>query len=155
MHLGASYPGAWLELKSSVDESGWHRACAAPCDQSLRVVGQLARVSAPDMTTSNVFRIDPGPGTALVRVDGGSAKARSLGVLGLFIGIPTAVTGMTLYGYGRFSEREGMKIAGAVVLGAGALTLVAALPLLLSGATTVRNGRGSFIAEAMQQAAAF
>src|SRR5689334_14160162 len=69
VHLGSSYPGAWLELKSSVDETDWRRVCAAPCDQSLLVAGQLARVSAPRMTTSNAFRIEPGQGTALVRVD--------------------------------------------------------------------------------------
>lgn len=147
VHLGSSYEGAWLELKSSVDESGWQRACPLPCDRSLVVEGFLARVSAPDMTTSNVFRIQPGVGTARIRVDGGSAKARSFGLLGLFVGIPTAVAGMTLYSYGRFAERDGMQLGGAVVLGTGAVTLLAALPLLLAGSTTVRDGRGSVIAE--------
>ncbi len=146
VHLGTSHPGAWLELKSSVDDSEWVRACAAPCDRSLVVAGSLARVSAPGMTTSNPFRIEPGTGTALVRVDGGSAQARSLGILGLFIGIPTVVTGMSLYGYGRFVERDGMKLAGAIVLGTGAVTLLASLPLLLVGSTTVRDGRGRAIA---------
>ena len=82
----------------------------------------------------------------VVLVDGGSAKARSLGILGLFIGIPTALTGMTLYSYGRFSDRDGMQLAGAIVLGTGALTLLASLPLLLVGSTAVRDGRGRVIA---------
>jgi hypothetical protein len=146
VHVGSSYSGAWLELKSSVDQGDWQRVCAAPCDRSLMVSGALARVSAPGMTPSNAFRIEPGAGTALVRVDGGSAKARSLGILGLFIGIPTAVTGMTLYSYGRFSDRDGMQLAGAIVLGTGALTLLASLPLLLVGSTAVRDGRGRVIA---------
>ena len=91
VHLGSSHAGTWLELKSSVDQGDWQRVCPAPCDRSLMVSGALARVSAPGMTPSNPFRIEPGAGTAFVRVDGGSAKARSIGILGLFIGIPTAV----------------------------------------------------------------
>jgi hypothetical protein len=146
VHLGSSYPGAWLELKSSVDDGEWARACAAPCDRSLVVAGSLARVSAPGMTTSNPFRIEPGTGTALVRVDGGSAESRTFGILGLFVGIPTVLTGMSLYGYGRFAERDGMQLAGAIVLGTGTVTLLASLPLLLMGSTTVRDGRGRAIA---------
>jgi hypothetical protein len=146
VHLGSNYAGAWLELKNRVDESGWQRVCELPCDRSLVVEGFVARVSAPDMTTSNVFRIQPGMGTASIRVDGGSAKARSFGLLGLFVGIPTAVTGMTLYSYGRFAERDGMQLGGAIVLGTGAVTLLASLPFLLAGSTTVRDGRGTVIA---------
>ena len=106
----------------------------------------LARVSAAGMTTSNAFRIEPGAGVALVRVDGGSAKARSLGVLALAIGIPTTLAGGALYSYGSFADRDGMRISGAVVLGAGALAVLASLPFLLQGATTVRDARGSAIA---------
>lgn len=148
VHVGSSYPGTWLELQSRVDRTGWRRACLAPCDQPLYVDGMLARASAPDMTTSNAFRIDPGVGTALVRVDGGSARARSLGILGLAIGIPTSLAGGALYGYGTFTERDGFRIGGASVLGLGALAALASLPLLLIGATTVRDGNGSAIARA-------
>jgi len=148
VHVGSSYAGAWLELRSSVDEGGWQRACAAPCDQSLLVAGTLARVTAPGMTSSNAFRIEPGPGLALIRVDGGSASARTFGILTLTIGIPTMLTGGTLYSYGKFAEREGMRTAGAVVLGAGALAVLASLPLLFAGATKVRDGHGSVIAKA-------
>jgi len=148
VHLGSSYPGTWLELENRVDRNGWQRACLAPCDAPVYVDGTLARVSAPGMTTSNPFRIDPGPGTALVRVDGGSARARSLGVLGFVIGIPTSLAGGALYGYGSYADREGFRIGGATVLGLGALAVVAAIPLLLAGSTTVRDGHGSAIARA-------
>ncbi len=148
VHVGASYPGTWLELRNRVDRGEWQRACLAPCDQALYVDGTLARVSAPGMTTSNPFRIDPGEGTALVRVDGGSARARSFGILGLVVGIPTTIAGGALYGYGSYADRDGFRIGGATVLGVGALAILASLPFLVSGSTTVRNAKGSAIASA-------
>jgi hypothetical protein len=149
VHLGASYPRAQLELKSSVDQSEWRAACLAPCDRLLPVGGQLARVTAPGMTTSNVFRVEPGAGTAFVRVDGGSAQLRSLGLLGLGIGIPAALAGMGLFGYGKYSDNDAMRVSGAVVLGTGAVVLVASLPLLLMGGTKVRDGNGAVIARTL------
>ena len=111
--------------------------------------GQLARVTAPGMTTSNVFRIEPGSGTALVRVDGGSARMRSLGLLGLGVGIPTALAGMALFGYGKYADRDAMRVSGAVVLATGAVVLVASLPLLIIGGTKVRDARGTTIARTL------
>jgi hypothetical protein len=149
VHLGASYPRAQLELKSSVDQSEWRAACLAPCDRVLPVGGQLARVTAPGMTTSNVFRVEPGIGTAFVRVDGGSAQLRSLGLLGLGVGIPAALAGMGLFGYGKYSDNDAMRVSGAVVLATGAVVLVASLPLLLMGGTKVRDGNGAVIARTL------
>lgn len=150
VHLGSSYAGAQLELQNSVDQGGWRAACLAPCDIALPVAGALARVTAPGMTSSNTFRIEPGSGTALIRVDGGSARARSLGITGLFVGIPTAVAGMALFGYGKLDEQDGMRIAGTVVLATGAVIVVASLPLLLMGSTKIRDARGSVIAETLR-----
>ncbi len=150
MHLGSNYAGAQLELKSNVDQGEWRAACVAPCDISIPVLGVLARVTAPGMTSSNAFRIEPGVGTAHVRVDGGSAQARSFGILALGVGIPTSIGGMSLYGYGRFSEQDAMQVTGAVVLGTGLLLVVTSLPLLLIGSTTVRDGRGSAIAKTLR-----
>ncbi|HEV8551363.1 MAG TPA: hypothetical protein VGQ57_20080, partial [Polyangiaceae bacterium] len=95
-------------------------------------------------------RIEPGVGTALIRVDGGSAKARSLGLLGLGVGIPTSIVGMAIFSYGKFADVQGARVGGGIVLGAGALVLVSALPALLIGATKVRDGRGSTIARALR-----
>jgi hypothetical protein len=148
VHVGSSYAGTWLELQNRVDERGWQRVCLAPCDASLYVDGTLARVSAPGMTTSNPFRIDPGQGTALVRVDGGSARARSFGILGMLVGIPTTIAGGALFGYGTYADRDGLRIGGGAVLGLGALAILASLPFLVSGSTTVRNANGSAIARA-------
>jgi hypothetical protein len=146
VHLASNYAQTWLELKSSVDDGPWLRACAMPCDRLLSVNGMLVRAVAPNMTPSNPFRIDPGPGTAHVKVEGGSSQLRTLGMIGLGAGIPVSLLGMTLLSYGKVEDQRGLTIAGAVVLGTGALVVLAALPLLLSGKTSVRDGKGSLIA---------
>jgi hypothetical protein len=146
VHLASDYPDTWLELKNFVDGGDWERVCAVPCDRKLAVLGVEARVTAEGMSTSNVFRIQPGAGRALVRVDGGAATTRRLGVLGLSIGIPVALTGMAGLSYGTVSDRDGLALTGALVLGTGGALLLASLPLLLFGTTDVRDGRGSLIA---------
>lgn len=146
MHLASNYAGTWLELRSSVDDGHWQRVCAAPCDRVLYVNGMLARAVAPNMTDSNPFRIEPGPGTAHVKVEGGSSQSRTLGVIGLGAGIPVSLLGMTLFSYGKLDDKQGLTTAGAIVLGTGAVVVLAALPLLLFGKTSVRDGKGSLIA---------
>jgi hypothetical protein len=147
VHLGSSYARAQLELKNSVDDSEWRAVCLAPCDTYVKVTGTLARVTAPGMTSSNAFRIAPGTGTALVRVDGGSSRARSFGILGLSVGIPTSVAGMALFSYGKFADKDGMRISGAAVLATGVVIVAVSLPLLLIGKTAVRDGNGTVIAK--------
>jgi hypothetical protein len=112
----------------------------------LYVNGMLVRAVAPNMTTSNAFRIEPGPGTAHVKVEGGSSRSRTLGVIGLGVGIPSALIGMTLFSYGKVSDEDALSTAGAVVLGTGAVMLLVALPLLFAGKTGVKDGKGSHIA---------
>lgn len=148
VHLFANYPGAWLELRDYVDDGQWHGVCFAPCDRVLAVDGMEARVRAPRMTTSNVFRIAAGTGTARLKVSGGSALARTLGIVGLSAGIPLSLGGMGLYGYGSIKDRSAVKTAGIVTLIVGAATVVAALPLLIVGSTTVRDTHGKAIAAA-------
>jgi hypothetical protein len=106
----------------------------------------LARAVAPGMTPSNSFRIDPGPGTALIKVDGGSNQLRTLGIIGMAAGIPIALTGMGLFSYGRVEDDSGLTTAGAIVLGTGAVIALVALPLLFSGKTSVQDGKGKLIA---------
>lgn len=146
VHLGVDYRGAWLELRSAVDEGEWRRACAAPCDQRLLVEGMEARVSAPGMATSNTFRIEPGRGTARFKVSGGGATARRWGVIGLVAGGALSLGGFAMYGGGRIGDAQGLETAGLVTLGLGAASVLVSLPLLLSGTTTVRDARGNMIA---------
>ncbi|HTQ02248.1 MAG TPA: hypothetical protein VMI54_00275 [Polyangiaceae bacterium] len=148
VHLDSSYVNTWLELASRADPRAWRRACLAPCDTPLYVEGMLARVSAQRMTPSNAFRLVPGQGTAFVRVSGGSARNRGFGILGLVIGIPSSLIGGGLFGYGSFADRAEFRAGGAAALALGALSVVTAIPLLLSGTTTVRDGNGSVIARA-------
>jgi hypothetical protein len=147
VHLAADYPGLVLELRSFVDSGDWKVACSVPCDRTLVTLGSDARVSAPGMSTSNVFRIEPGPGVALVKVSGGSSTLRTLGIAGLGIGIPLGLAGTAMYGFGKFDDKDGLAVGGAVVLGVGAVMILAAIPLLISSTTNVRDGKGSLIAE--------
>jgi hypothetical protein len=98
------------------------------------------------MTTSNVFRIEPGRGRALVKVDGGSESSRTLGLTALIAGIPVSMVGGGLLGYGAIDDNDALKISGGITLGIGAAMVLTALPLLVAGSTDVRDGRGRQIA---------
>ena len=112
----------------------------------LVTLGHQARVTAPGMSPSNVFRLEPGPGIALVKVSGGSSTLRSLGIAGLGIGIPLGLVGTGMYSYGSYKDNDGLAIAGGIVLGTGAVMILAALPMLIMSTTNVRDARGSLIA---------
>lgn len=146
VHLHADYPGAVLELRNYVDDTDWKEACRAPCDRTLRVDGMDARVLAPGMTTSNVFRIDAGRGTANLKVVGGSARSRTIGTVALASGIPVALGGMALWGYGKIDDRAGLRTAGLVTMGVAAVMVLGSLPFLGAGSTKVRDGKGKVIA---------
>jgi hypothetical protein len=146
VHVAVSHRDAWLETRSSIDGGEFVRACPAPCDIKLQVNGVEARVVAPGMTTSNVFRFDAGAGVAGVRVDGGSASARRFGIITLASGIPVALVGMSLFALGRVKDNGGMEGAGIAALAVGGVSVSVSLPLLLLGTTHVKNAKGSLIA---------
>jgi len=146
VELHVDRPGAWLELRSLMDESDWKRACDAPCGQRVLVDGMEARVQAPGMSPSNVFRVEPGAGTARIKVSSGSSSARTIGVIGLSAGLPVAMAGLSGYGYGRVSNNTALRTAGVVVLAVGAVAALGSLPLLTMGTTTVRDDEGRMIA---------
>jgi hypothetical protein len=144
--LAVNYRDAWLETRSYVDDGEFTRTCRAPCDIKLNVVGLEARVVAPGMTTSNAFRFDAGAGSAGVRVDGGSATARTVGIATLAGGIPVALAGMALMAIGNQEGKSGLKGAGIAGLALGGVSIGVSLPLLLIGTTRVKNASGSRIA---------
>jgi hypothetical protein len=146
IHLASNFENTTLELRSFVDADEWKPVCRMPCDRAIEVEGTEARVTAPRMTPSNVFRIEPGRGRALVKVDGGAESSRSLGLTALIAGIPVSMVGGALFGYGAIDENDGLKIGGGITLGLGAAMILTALPLLVSGGTDVRDGRGRQIA---------
>jgi hypothetical protein len=150
VHVAVSYRDAWLETRTFVDGGSFARTCAAPCDVHLQVDGVEARVVAPGMTTSNIFRFDAGSGRASVRVDGGSATARTAGVVSLAVGIPLALAGMALLAHGELQDKSGIRAAGIAGLAIGGVGIVASLPLLLKGSTSVKDSRGNRIASALQ-----
>jgi hypothetical protein len=145
VHVSVDYPNAALELRSVVDQGQWAVACRAPCDRVLFVDGMEARVSANGMTTSNPFRIEPGRGTARFRVSGGSTSSRQIGVVSFLTGLPLALVGAGMWGYGRVENQSGLKIAGVVTMAVGGVLVVGALPFLSMGSTRVRNVKGTLI----------
>ncbi|HEX2870967.1 MAG TPA: hypothetical protein VHP33_06925 [Polyangiaceae bacterium] len=155
VHVAVSHRDAWLEMRSYVDGGEFMRICRAPCDLRLMVEGREARVTAPKMTTSNIFRFDAGDGTAGVRVEGGSASARRAGIITLAIGIPLALAGMGLFAQGKVKDNTGLTVAGIGGLAAGGVSIGISLPLLLIGTTHVKNAKGSLIATSEPRAATF
>lgn len=146
VHVAVNYRDAWLETRSYVDGGAFARTCRAPCDVTMLVEGREARVVAPGMTTSNIFRFDAGGGVAGVRVDGGSAAARRAGIVTLAIGIPVALAGMGLFAMGHVKHNTGLQAAGIAGLAGGGVSIAISLPLLLIGSTHVKNAKGSHIA---------
>jgi hypothetical protein len=110
------------------------------------VDGTDLRVTAPRMTRSNTFVVEPGSGTASMRVAGGSARARDFGLVGLAAGLPVMFAGVTLLGVGSIHEQPGERTAGIVTLSVGAVAVLAALPLLVIGSTSVKNAAGRNVA---------
>jgi hypothetical protein len=146
VHLAVNYRDAWLETRQYVDDGEFVRTCRAPCDVQLNVQGLEARVVAPGMTTSNTFRFDAGSGAAGVRVDGGSATARTAGVIALAAGIPVMLGGMALFAQGKVKDSTGLKAAGIAGLALGGVSVCVSFPLLLVGTTRVKSANGSRIA---------
>lgn len=148
VHVAVDRRGGWLEARSWVDDSDWRRVCAIPCGRVLLVDGQQFRVVAPGMAPSNPFRVEPGAGTARIKVSGGSESARRWGTISLAVGIPVSLLGMAGFAYGRVRGRDGVELAGTGVLALGSAAVIVSFPLLNSGSTVVRNSRGRTIGRA-------
>ena len=145
--IRADYEGAVLELRRFGGFDAWRAACAAPCARPLVVSGMEARVVAPGMTPSKPFRLEPGSGTALLTVNGGSAGRASAGKLALYVGVPLGFAGMGALGYGTYEARTPLVVGGGIALGLGAALVLVALPLIVSGSTEVTNSDGNWIAD--------
>ncbi|MGC4088904.1 MAG: hypothetical protein QM756_13590, partial [Polyangiaceae bacterium] len=83
VRFSVNHPDAWLETRPFGTDDPWRASCKAPCGQWLSVEDVEVRVSAATMTPSAPFRIDAGQGSALLKVNGGSALARRWGRIGL------------------------------------------------------------------------
>jgi len=142
-----NYPDAWLELRSVTYGGPWQRACLAPCGKLLEVDGMEARVSAAGMTTTSSFRLQPGAGTARLQVNGGSSAWRDRGVWLLALGTPAALVGGALFGFGTYDDQRGLRTAGLATMITAGVAVVASLPMLMSGSTSVRDFNGKVIAQ--------
>ncbi len=146
VHIASDYENTVLELKD-FDTGEWGVACSAPCRKRLLVDGADARVRAPGMSESNVFRIEPGAGTARLKVIGGSESSRQIGVIGLIAGIPITLGGMAMFGYGSMKEEDALRTSGIVTLAVGGVLVIGSLPFLGNGRTTIRDSKGRVIAK--------
>jgi hypothetical protein len=146
--MRADFARASVELRRFGSFDAWRRACVVPCDSRFVVSGMEARVVAPGMTPSKPFRIDPGAGSALLSVDGGSASAKNWGKTALLASLAPTFLGMSLVGYGVYDDRRAAAIGGGILLGLGAALALTALPLLVSGSTEVENADGKLIGSA-------
>lgn len=146
LHFGVNYPHAVLEGRSLIDADAWQPLCEVPCKRYVDIGGLEVRVTAPGMVDSNPFRLSGGRGRARFRVSGGSETVKTLGIYGLAVGIPVAMGGMAMFGYGSLKDKDGLRDAGIVTLAVGATAIAAAIPLLLLGTTRVYNGKSERIA---------
>lgn len=103
-------------------------------------------MTAPGMTSSNTFLIEPGRGTASFKVNGGSSQSKQIGVISLASGLGVALVGMGVYGVGFLDEDKGVKTAGLVTMAVGGAAVLASLPLLSIGSTRVQNSKGKTVA---------
>jgi hypothetical protein len=62
---------------------------------------------------------------------------------------------MGLFGYGTLKEKDALRSVGIVTLAIGAAAIVASIPLLVAGGTTVRDGKGKTIARRPRPAIVF
>jgi hypothetical protein len=69
-----------------------------------------------------------------------------VGLIGLITGVPVSLVGMGLFGYGSVKDEDGLRTAGVATLAVGAVAILASLPLLMIGTTSVRDGRGKLVA---------
>jgi hypothetical protein len=51
-----------------------------------------------------------------------------------------------MYSYGKYDDRDGLTLAGGIVLGTGAVMILTAIPMLIASTTNVRDAKGSPIA---------
>lgn len=146
VHFGVNYEGGVLEGHSIIDGDEWHPLCTAPCKRYVDISGLEVRVTAEGMTQSNTFRLNSGRGRAQFRVSGGSDAVKTVGIYSLAAGIPLALGGMAMFGYGGFEEKDTLQGAGAVTLAVGATAIAVSIPLLLMGTTRVYNSDSERIA---------
>lgn len=134
-----------LQGKPRLEDVAWQRLCASPCGEKVRVGDADLRVAGDNITPSQVFHVLPTDDRVSLRVNPGSARARSAGKISLFVGLPVMLAGGIVSGIGLGTAapgREGMIIGGAAGAISGGVAVIVSLPLLLAGKTRVYDVKG-------------
>jgi hypothetical protein len=114
----------------------WVPICSAPC--AIRVPADAVyRVAGPTVTASDGFVLRQRPGAARLRVEAGSRKAHTVGIVSLALGIPIAALGVILVAASDDTRSAGY-LTGGIGLG---LTLLGAI-LFATSNTTVYDEAG-------------
>jgi hypothetical protein len=118
----------------------WEPVCAAPC--LMRVPADaMYRVAGPTVTPSDGFVLRSHAGDTKLRVEAGSRRAHTAGIVSLAFGIPTAIVGVVLVAASDDTRNAGY-VTGGIGLG---LTLLGGI-LLATSATTVYDENGRAVA---------
>lgn len=141
-----------LESRSKLDlTEAWQTQCTAPCNKRIAVEDRTFRIAGTGLRASNPFQVSADGKTAKLIVSGGTEQAHSWGLGLLLSGTVVGLASGALYGVGRLQDSDPAVIAGLVGMGLGAASVIASVPLLAGGRTTVRNGAGKHVASGSTQ----
>ncbi len=136
-----------LESKSMLDiAEAWTEQCRAPCDRWVPVEDRSFRVGGDGIPPSNTFRVEEDGKVARLVVRPGSERTLAWGRGTLITGAIVGLASGALYGAGHLEDSDPMRVAGLVGMGLGAVSVLASVPLLMSGRTTVRDSTGRHVA---------
>jgi hypothetical protein len=148
VRIVSTWENTVLQARPHLERVPWESICTAPCDASVVVADRELRVAGQGMTPSQAFLLAPGQGTTRIQVKPGSESTRNLGRIALFAGIPVALVGGVGLGLAAGTDVEphdAFAVGGLVTALVGGALVLAALPLLASGTTTVVNQKGERI----------
>ena len=128
----------------------------APCDRAIDPDQLELRVAGPGIRPSNPFRVAADHGTIRVSASAGQVATHDRGRALLVLGVPVGLAGTALLGVGRTQQAgDAVTVAGVAVIALGGAAILASLPLLVAGSTTVRDDQGKPIASGERPAPLF
>lgn len=123
----------------------WERVCVAPC--TIKVPPNLRyRVAGPSVPASDDFDVGPPRGSQVLHVEAGSRGGMVAGGLAVGLGIPTAIVGVVIMAS---TKDNGTRDAGIITTAVGGGLIALGCVLLATNGTSVHDGSGRKIANAL------